>query len=75
MKGIGEYKTSLYMGTPLQEINNITMDTGSFLPWIKVSELCQKTGKCPGVAAEYHYKQSSTMVKGYSGFGSSYLTG
>ena len=33
----GEYETTIYMGTPLQKIEHMVMDTGSFLPWVKVA--------------------------------------
>jgi len=32
----GEYTTTIYLGTPPQKIENVVMDTGSYMPWFKV---------------------------------------
>ena len=32
----GEYTTTIYLGSPPQAIENVVLDTGSYMPWVKV---------------------------------------
>ena len=63
----GEYETTIYMGTPLQKVANMVMDTGSFLPWVKVAGdgWCKST-TCPGIPPTLNALSSSTFNLLYS---------
>ena len=51
------------MGTPQQKIEGIVMDTGSFLPWVKVKgdDFCSSPDVCPGIEPTYEGSKSSTF--------------
>jgi hypothetical protein len=56
----GEYTTTIFIGTPPQEIDNVVLDSGSYMPWVKVDGWCSKTS-CPGVTPKYNPKKSSSF--------------
>ena len=58
----GEYMTTVYMGTPLQKIDDMVMDTGSNLPWVKVEgkEWCANSTVCPGITPAF-FPNSTTF--------------
>ena len=56
----GEYTTTVYLGTPLQQIEGVVLDTGSYMPWFKVEQWCTKE-TCPGVEPSYNSTESSTF--------------
>ena len=56
----GEYVTTINIGSPPQAIHNVVLDTGSYMPWVKVDGWCtDKT--CPGVKPVYNPKLSTTF--------------
>ena len=55
--GLDTYATSVWLGTPPQKVDNVMIDTGSWLPWFKDSALCGSS--CDGVPI-YDSSQSST---------------
>ena len=60
-KTIGEYRATIYLGESKQKIDDICLDTGSYMPWIKVSNWCTQA-KCPGVTPAYDIKKSTTFM-------------
>ena len=76
----GEYKGTVYIGTPPQEVSGIIFDTGSILPWVLNKDFCTNP-RSPGcsVDAQYDSAKSSTfsynaskVVDSTYGMGSAY---
>ena len=61
----GEYTATMYIGTPLQAVKNVVLDTGSYLAWIGDEALCNSiTLKNAGCFNDYTFdsSRSSTFV-------------
>ena len=63
----GEYTTTIYVGSPPQAVKNIVLDTGSFMPWVKVNGWCTLSS-CPGIPPTYNPKLSSTYSQSSGNF-------
>ena len=59
------------MGTPPQKIENVVLDTGSYVPWIKLKGFCTAES-CPGsIPASYDAKASTTFKYNPAGYSKS----
>ena len=56
----GEYTTTIYIGSPPQAIDNVVLDTGSYMPWVKISGW-GTDASCPGITPLFNPKKSTTF--------------
>ena len=56
----GEYESTVYFGTPSQEIGHMVLDTGSALPWVKNRDWYNGEGNMPGMTPVYRFSHSNT---------------
>ena len=56
----GEYTTTIYIGSPPQAIENVVLDTGSYMPWVKVNGWCT-VASFPGITPTFNPSKSSTF--------------
>jgi hypothetical protein len=57
----GEYETTIYLGTPSQEVGKMILDTGSSMPWVKNLDWYEGPEAMPGVKPVYNSSLSSTF--------------
>jgi hypothetical protein len=58
----GEYTATIYMGSPLQTIKNVVLDTGSFLAWIGDNNTCHQSIISTGCSTPMIYDSSKSST-------------
>ena len=71
---VGEFTTTIYVGTPPQAIDGVVLDTGSNMPWFKVKGQCT-LASCPGVTPIYNPLASSSFKSTNRDSSNSYNSG